>query len=138
MRYKAIIAFIFIMAAGQVFADTINFGNAFFNKDRANSISQIITIKNSASITQEYSVSFSSHLSMQTSDIKAAPLTDEIFDNETKESFSTIAEDSCIQHYGETLFSLGPDQKCRLHLTFSPTEVAKKIILNIILKAEAY
>ncbi|MDY5051013.1 MAG: hypothetical protein SPF17_06280 [Candidatus Mucispirillum faecigallinarum] len=123
MRYKAIIAFIFIIAAGQAFADTINFGNSFFNKDRANSISQIITIKNSASITQEYSVSFSSHLSMQTSDIKAAPLTDEIFDNETKESFSTIAEDSCIQHYGETLFSLGPDQKCRLHLTFSPTEV---------------
>lgn len=123
MRYKAIIAFIFIISAGQAFADTINFGNSFFNKDRANSISQIITIKNSASITQEYSVSFSSHLSMQTSDIKAAPLTDEIFDNETKESFSTIAEDSCIQHYGETLFSLGADQKCRLHLTFSPTEV---------------
>ncbi len=123
MRYKAVFAFIFIITSSSAFADTINFGNSFFNKDRANSTSQIITIENNASITMEYAVSFSSHLSMQTSDIKAAPLTEEIFDNETKETFSTITEDSCIQHYGETVFSIGPEQKCRLHLTFSPTEV---------------
>ena len=123
MRYKAVFAFIFIITSSSAFADTISFGNSFFNKDRTNSISQIITIENNASITMEYAVSFSSHLSMQTSDIKAAPLTEEIFDNETKETFSTITEDSCIQHYGETVFSIGPEQKCRLHLTFSPTEV---------------
>lgn len=123
MRYKAVFAFIFIIISSNAFADTINFGNSFFNKDRANSISQIITIENTASITMEYTVSFSSHLSMQTSDIKAAPLTEDIFDNETKETFSTITEDSCIQHYGETVFSIAAGQKCRLHLTFSPTEV---------------
>ncbi len=44
MRYKAVFAFIFIIISGSAFADTINFGNSFFNKDRANSISQIITI----------------------------------------------------------------------------------------------
>lgn len=123
MRYKAVVAFIFIMISNSVFAETIDFGNSFFNKDRANSISRIIHIENNASITMEYAVSFSSHISMQTSDIKAAPLTEEIYDNETKETFSTITEDSCIQHYGETLFSIGAGQKCRLHLTFSPTEV---------------
>ena len=123
MRYKSVFAFIFIIISSSAFADTINFGNSFFNKDRANSISQIITIENNASITMEYAVSFSSHPSMQTSDIKAAPLTEEIFDNETKETFSTITEDSCIQHYGETVFSIPAEQKCRLHLTFSPTEV---------------
>lgn len=123
MRYKAVFAFIFIITSSIAFADTINFGNSFFNKDRANSVSQIITIENNASITMEYTVSFSSHLSMQTSDIKAAPLIEEIFDNETKETFSTITEDSCIQHYGETVFSIAAGQKCRLHLTFSPTEV---------------
>ncbi len=123
MRYKLIIAFIFIITYSSAFADTINFGSSFFNKDRANSISQIIEIKNNSSITMEYTVSFSSHPSMQTSDIKTAPLTVEIYDNETKESFSTITEDSCIQHYGETLFSVAAGQKCRLHLTFSPTEV---------------
>lgn len=123
MRYKAVFAFIFIIISSNAFADTINFGNSFFNKDRANSISQIITIENTASITMEYTVSFSSHLSMQTSDIKAAPLTEDIFDNETKETFSTITEDSCIQHYVETVFSIAAGQKCRLHLTFSPTEV---------------
>ncbi len=123
MRYKAVVAFIFIMISNSVFAETIDFGNSFFNKDRANSISRIINIENNASITMEYAVSFSSHISMQTSDIKAAPLTEEIYDNETKETFSTITEDSCIQHYGETLFSIGAGQKCRLHLTFSPTEV---------------
>lgn len=123
MRYKAVVAFIFIMISNSVFAETIDFGNSFFNKDRANSISRIINIENNASITMEYAVSFSSHISMQTSDIKAAPLTEEIYDNETKETFSTITEDSCIQHYGETLFSIGAGQKCRLHLTFSPIEV---------------
>lgn len=123
MRYKAVVAFIFIMISNSIFAETIDFGNSFFNKDRANSISRIINIENNASITMEYAVSFSSHISMQTSDIKAAPLTEEIYDNETKETFSTITEDSCIQHYGETLFSIGAGQKCRLHLTFSPTEV---------------
>ncbi len=71
----------------------------------------------------EYAVSFSSHLSMHTSDIKAAPLTEDIYDNDTKETFSTITEDSCIQHYGETVFSIPAGQKCRLLLTFSPTEV---------------
>lgn len=123
MRYKAVFAFIFIIISNSAFAADINFGNSFFNKDRANSISQIITIENNASITMEYAVSFSSHLSMQTSDIKAAPLTEDIFDNETNETFSTITEDSCIQHYGETVFSIAAGQKCRLHLTFSPTEV---------------
>ncbi len=123
MRYKAVIAFILIITSSSAFADTINFGNSFFNKDRANSISQIITVENNASIAMEYTVSFSSHISMQTSDIKATPLTEEIFDNETKETFSTIAEDSCIQHYGETVFSIAAGHKCRLHLTFSPTEV---------------
>ena len=123
MRYKAVFAFIFIIISGSAFADTINFGNSFFNKDRANSISQIITIENKASITMEYAVSFSSHLSMHTSDIKAAPLTEDIYDNDTKETFSTITEDSCIQHYGETVFSIPAGQKCRLLLTFSPTEV---------------
>ena len=123
MRYKAVFAFIFIITSSIAFADTINFGNSFFNKDRANSVSQIITIENNASITMEYTVSFSSHLSMQTSDIKAAQLPEEIFDDETKETFSAITEDSCIQHYGETVFSIAAGQKCRLHLTFSPTEV---------------
>lgn len=123
MRYKAVFAFIFIITSSSAFADTINFGNSFFNKDRANSISQIITIENTTAITMEYSVSFSSHLSMQTSDIKVAPLTEDIFDNETNETFSAITEDSCIQHYGETVFSIAAGQKCRLHLTFSPTEV---------------
>lgn len=117
MRYKAVIAFILIITSSSAFADTINFGNSFFNKDRANSISQIITVENNASIAMEYTVSFSSHISMQTSDIKAAPLTEEIFDNETKETFSTIAEDSCIQHYGETVFSIaaGINAACILH-----------------------
>ena len=79
--------------------------------------------RSKASITMEYAVSFSSHLSMHTSDIKAAPLTEDIYDNDTKETFSTITEDSCIQHYGETVFSIPAGQKCRLLLTFSPTEV---------------
>lgn len=128
MRHKAVIAFLFLFtigstfAAGSAFAEAIDFGNSFFNKDRANSISKIITIKNNTSITMEYTVSFSDHSSMQTSDIKAAPLTEEVYDKETKESFSAIAEDSCIQHYGETLFSVAAEQSCRLYLNFSPTE----------------
>lgn len=125
MRYKAIFAFLFIAVTNTAFANTIDFGNSFFNKDRTNSISQTITVENNASITMEYAVSFTSQDSMLTNDIKVAPLTEEIYDKETKETFSAIAEDSCIQHYGETLFSIAPGQKCRLYLTFSPTEVRR-------------
>ncbi len=123
MWNKAIITFIFVITYNVVFAaDTINFGSSFFNKDRANSVSQTITIENNSSITMEYAITFSSHLSMHTSDIKAVPLTIDIFDNETKETFSAITEDSCIQHYGETIFAINAGKKCCLYLTFSPTE----------------
>ena len=106
-----------------VCAETIEFGNSFFNKDRANTVSKTIVISNNTNETKEYSVSFSSHPSMQTSDIKIAPLTNKFFDNDTKEIFSSIAADSCIQHYGETLFTITAGNKCKLHITFSPTEV---------------
>lgn len=124
MKYKVISALVFvIMFTEMLYAETINFGNSFFNKDRANTVSKIITIKNSSNDLLEYSIAFTSHSSMQTSDIKTAPLTDDVFDAESREFFSSIAKDSCIQHYGETIFSLNGNQECRLHITFSPTEV---------------
>ena len=124
MKYKIISALLFtVIFAEALYAETINFGNSFFNKDRANTISKIIVITNNEDTALEYNISFTSHPSMQTSDIKTAPLTDEVYDAESKEFFSSITKDSCIQHYGETIFSLNAGQKCRLHITFSPTEV---------------
>ncbi len=124
MKYSIISAFIFLAFFCQnAFAETINFGNSFFNKDRANTLSKVITINNDSSEVLEYNISFTAHPSMQTSDIKTAPLTDDVYDEESNEFFSSITKDSCIQHYGETIFSLNSNQKCRLHITFSPTEV---------------
>ncbi len=124
MKYKIISALLFTaIFAEALYAETINFGNSFFNKDRANTVSKIIVITNNESNALEYNIAFTSHPSMQTSDIKTAPLTDEVYDAESKEFFSSITKDSCIQHYGETIFSLNAGQKCRLHITFSPTEV---------------
>lgn len=124
MKYKIISALVFMAVFAEVLhAETINFGNSFFNKDRANTISKVIVIKNDTDNTLEYSIAFTAHPSMQTSDIKTAPLTNDVYDAESKESFSVITKDSCIQHYGETIFSLNSKQECRLHITFSPTEV---------------
>ena len=124
MHYKIILTLLFCsLMINAVNAETINFGNSFFNKDRTNTISKVINIQNNTENTMEYSIAFTAHPSMQTSDIKITPLTDDVYDDDTKEFFSSITKDSCIQHYGETLFSLPANQKCRLHITFSPTEV---------------
>ncbi len=120
-RLSAVIFMVFLPVV-TAFAESIDFGNSYFNKDRANTVSKIIIVHNSSDAVKEYVVSFKSHPSMQTSDIKTAPLTDEVLDSDTKEVFSSISKDSCIQHYGETLFTLSPNQKCKLHVTFSPTE----------------
>ncbi len=123
MRYKLLLIICLVLLLNQtVIANTIDFGNSYFNKDRANTVSKIITLANTTDTVKEYTVSFKSHPSMQTSDIKTAPLTDEVLDSDTKEIFSSISKDSCIQHYGETLFTIAPGQKCKLHITFSPTE----------------
>ena len=124
MHYKIILTLLlFSIMINAANAETINFGNSFFNKDRSNIVSKVIDIQNNTENLMEYNIAFTAHPSMQTSDVKIAPLTDDVFDNDTKESFSSITKDSCIQHYGETLFSLSANQKCRLHITFSPTEV---------------
>lgn len=124
MKCRIISALLFtVIFAKGLYAETINFGNSFFNKDRANTVSKIIVINNNVNTALEYNISFTSHPSMQTSDIKTAPLADEVYDAESKEFFSSITKDSCIQHYGETIFSLNAGQKCRLLITFSPTEV---------------
>ncbi len=124
MHYKIILTLLFCsVMINAVNAETINFGNSFFNKDRTNTISKVVNIQNNTENAMEYSIAFTAHPSMQTSDIKITPLTDDVYDDDTKEFFSSITKDSCIQHYGETLFSLPANQKCRLHITFSPTEV---------------
>lgn len=125
-----------IFAVNAIAAENIDFGNSFFNKDRYNSVSKIIKVTNSTDSDQEYSISFTSHKSMQTSDIKISPLTEEIVDEELKETFSSITPDSCVQNYGEVIFNLAARQSCRLLITFVPSE-AKKYSETMIIRSDS-
>lgn len=123
---KILTALILSALSGTVYAgDSIDFGNSFFNKDRSNSVSKIITVQNTSKEKRDYTISFNEHKTMQTSDIKVTPLTEEIYDEEMKETFTSISQNSCIQHYGEISFSLPAGQKCNLFITFVPTEARK-------------
>lgn len=123
---KLLTALILSALSGTVYAgDNIDFGNSFFNRDRSNSVSKIITVQNTSKEKRDYTISFNEHKTMQTSDIKVTPLTEEIYDDELKETFTSISQNSCIQHYGEISFSLPAGQKCNLFITFVPTEARK-------------
>ena len=81
MHYKIILTLLFCsVMINAVNAETINFGNSFFNKDRTNTISKVINIQNNTENAMEYTIAFTAHPSMQTSDIKITPLTDDVYD----------------------------------------------------------
>lgn len=123
---KIITAVALLALSGTAYAaDSIDFGNSFFNKDRSNSVSKIITVQNTSKEKRDYTITFNEHKSMQTSAVKATPLTEEIYDDEMKETFTSISQNSCIQHYGEVSFSLPAGQKCKLLITFVPKEARK-------------
>lgn len=123
---KIITAVALLALSGTAYAaESIDFGNSFFNKDRSNSVSKIITVQNTSKEKRDYTITFNEHKSMQTSAVKATPLTEEIYDDEMKETFTSISQNSCIQHYGEVSFSLPAGQKCKLLITFVPKEARK-------------
>ena len=132
-EYKNIavlIVFVTLFAIDAFAADIINFGNSFFNKDRVNSVSKVVTVINNTNGPKDFYIEFPEHQSMQTIDMKVVPLTTDL-SGEGKSG--EIAEDSCIQHYGEQLFNLAAGKSCRLHLTFVPSRVgnyAEKMVIK--------